>query len=54
MPAILRNSLPNLLPSRRDIGSYAVVGAIAGGLGVRVVGPHRVVYPGRSPSLRTL
>ena len=34
MPAILRNSLPNLLPSIRDIGSYAVVGAIAGGLGV--------------------
>jgi len=42
MPAILRNSLPNLLPSQSIIGSYAVVGAIAAGLGVRVAGPHRV------------
>ena len=54
MPAILRKSLPNYDPSLSIIGSYAVVGAIAVGLGVRVVGPHRAVYPGRSPSLRTL
>ena len=42
MPAILRNSLPNLPPSICYSGSYAVVGAIGGGLGVRRVGPHRV------------
>ena len=39
MPAILRRSLPNLLPSIRDIGSYAFAGAIAGGLGVRTTRP---------------
>lgn len=37
MPAILRNSLPNLLPSICNIGSYAFAGAIAGGVGVRRV-----------------
>ena len=46
MPAILRIFLPNYYPSIRDIGSYAVVGAIAGGVGVRVVGSGATVRDG--------
>ena len=39
MPAILRNSLPNLLPSIVYSGSYAFAGAIAAGLGVGTTRP---------------
>ena len=39
MPVILRKSLPNYDPSLSIIGSYAVVGAIAVGLGVRTTRP---------------
>ena len=45
MPAILRNSLPNLLPSISNIGSYAVVDAIVVVLGS---GGHRVYGPNDS------
>ena len=51
MPAILRNSLPKYYASQSIIGSYAIVGAIGGGLGVRVAGPHRAVWLGGARGL---